>query len=97
MLSLGYIFKANGDIEIGEDFFTDCNKSLFAENVKMKWIFMIKVPRSPRSAIFVEVYGRSLKTVIKVKLFCFFFSVMTNHSVKLKKKHRLCLVVMNGK
>jgi hypothetical protein len=35
MLSLGYI-KASGDIEIGEDFFTDCNRSLFAENVKMK-------------------------------------------------------------
>jgi hypothetical protein len=38
MLILGYIFKASGDIEIGEDFFTDCNRSLFAENIKMKWI-----------------------------------------------------------
>jgi hypothetical protein len=38
MLILGYIFKASGDIEIGEDFFMDCNRSLFAENIKMKWI-----------------------------------------------------------
>jgi len=68
MLSLGYI-KASGDIEIGENFFMDCNRSLFAENVKMKWIFMINLPRSLRSAIFVEVYGKSLKIVIIVKLF----------------------------
>jgi len=38
MLILGYIFKASGDIEIGEDFFTDCNRSLFAENIKLKQI-----------------------------------------------------------
>ncbi len=38
MLILGDIFKASGDIEIGEDFFMDCNRSLFVENVKMKWI-----------------------------------------------------------
>jgi hypothetical protein len=48
-------------LKIGEDFFMDCNISMFAENVKMKWIFMINVPRSLRSAILVEVYGRSLK------------------------------------
>jgi hypothetical protein len=38
MLILGYIFKASGDFEFGEDFFMDCNRSLFAENIKMKWI-----------------------------------------------------------
>ena len=38
MLTSGYIFKASGDIEIGEDFFMDCNRYLFAENVQMKWI-----------------------------------------------------------
>jgi hypothetical protein len=27
LLILGYIFKASGDIEIGEDFFMDCNRS----------------------------------------------------------------------
>ena len=68
MSSLGYI-KASGDIEIGKDFFMDCNRSLFVENVKMKWIFMMNLPRSLRSAIFVEVYGKSLKIVIIVKLF----------------------------
>jgi hypothetical protein len=35
MLILGYIFKASGDFEFGEDFFVDC-KSLFVENIKMK-------------------------------------------------------------
>jgi hypothetical protein len=69
MLSLGYNFKASIDIEIGEEFFTDCSRSLFEENLKMRWIFMINVPGSLRSAIFVEWYGRSLKIVIIVKLF----------------------------
>jgi len=36
MLILGYILKASGDFEFGEDFFTDCNRSLFAENIKLK-------------------------------------------------------------
>jgi hypothetical protein len=36
MLILGYIFKASGDFEFGEDFFKDCNRSLFAEIIKMK-------------------------------------------------------------
>jgi len=63
----------------------------FTENVKMKWIFMINVPRSLRCAIFVEVYARTLKIriivklIIIVKLFWFVFSVMTNHRLKIKK------------
>jgi len=69
----------------------------FAENVKVKLIFMINVPRSLRSAIFVEMYAWTLKSVIIVKLFWFVSSVMTNHRSKCNKKHRLCLNVMNGK
>jgi len=33
---LGYIFKESGDFEFGEEIFTDCNRSLFAENIKLK-------------------------------------------------------------
>jgi hypothetical protein len=36
MLILGYIFKACGDFEFGEDFFTDCNRPLFVEIIKLK-------------------------------------------------------------
>ncbi len=36
MLSLGYIFKASRDSEIGEEFFTDCNRSLFCGKCKDK-------------------------------------------------------------
>jgi hypothetical protein len=38
MLILGYIFEASGDFEFGEDFFKYCNRSLFAEIIKMKKI-----------------------------------------------------------
>jgi hypothetical protein len=36
MLILGYFFKASVDFEVGEDFVMDYNRSLFAENIKMK-------------------------------------------------------------
>jgi hypothetical protein len=69
MLSLGYIFKANGHIEIGEDFFCGLQHIFVCRKCKDEMDYMINAPRSLRSAIFVEVYGRSLKIVIIVKLF----------------------------
>jgi hypothetical protein len=69
MLSLGYIFKASGGIEIGEVFFYRLQQIFVCGKCKDEMDYMINVPRSLRSAIFVEVYGRSLKIVIIVKLF----------------------------
>jgi len=85
MLSLDYIFKASWDIEIGEELFMDYNRSLFCGKCKHEMDFYDQCTKSLRSAIFVEVYARTLKIVIIVKLFWFVFSVMTNHRLKFKK------------
>jgi hypothetical protein len=53
-ITSGYEIKAKKDIEIGEELFLDYNRSLYA---KLKRIFMTGVLRSPRSAIFVEMYA----------------------------------------
>ena len=75
----------------------DYNGSFIAENVKLKLIFMINVSGSLRSAIFVEMWARILKSVTSVKPFCFVFSVMTNHRSQFNKIHLSIFDVINEK
>ena len=48
MLSLVYIFKASGDIEIGEGFFYGLQQIFVCRKCKDEMDYMINVPRSLR-------------------------------------------------
>jgi len=64
-ITSGYIIKASRDIETGEELFMDYKRSLFCGKCKDETvIFVMNVPRSLRSAIFVEIYASTLKSVI---------------------------------
>jgi hypothetical protein len=56
-LTSGYEIKAKKTLKLVKSFLWITTDPYFAENVKLKRIFMMCVLRSPRGAIFVEMYA----------------------------------------
>jgi hypothetical protein len=96
-ITSGYVIKAKKTLKLVKNFSWITIDLYFAENVKLKLIFMINVSRSLRSAIFVEMWAWMLKSATGVKLFWFAFSVMTNHRSQFNKIHLIIFNVINKK